>query len=159
MSGFLDLLGLELVDASIPRAAPLAEAARLLGESRVGALAVLDEERHVTGLFGEIQLLRLLFPRYLAELRHTAYLRDDPARLAQCFASVRDEPVGGSAGEAITVDAGSSATHVAERFLHSDLPAIAVVRHGEYIGMLSLADFCRALMRPGARATLVERTR
>lgn len=148
MSGFLDLLGLELVDASVPRSAPLSEAARLLGESRVGALAVLDEGRHVTGIFGELQLLSLLFPRYLGELHHTAFVRDDPGLLAECFARVRDQPVGTSAQEPVTVDAGASATHVAERFLHLDMPAIAVVRDGTYLGMLSLADFCRALMRP-----------
>ncbi len=148
MSGFLDLLELELVDASVPRSAPLSEAARLLGESRVGALAVLDEERRVAGLFGELQLLRLLFPRYLGELHHTAFVRDDPGLLAECFARVRDEPIGENTHAPVTIDATASATHVAERFLHLDMPAIAVVRDGTYIGMLGLADFCRALMRP-----------
>lgn len=135
----------ELVDAAVRRTATFSEAANVLLESGLAAIAVVDERRWVVGLFGVRELLRGLFPRYLGELRHTAFLEDDLPGLAELAARVSREPVAAHMAAAETVDLDSSSTHLAERFLHSAAGAIAVVRGHELVGMLGITSFCRTL--------------
>ena len=69
---------LALVSASVLRDATFAEAARVLSSSGLGAIAVLDTAGTVTGVFTSDDELRGLFPGYLAELRHTAFVGTIP---------------------------------------------------------------------------------
>ena len=79
-----DILGIELVPAAVHRGVTFREAAEALTVHPVSALAVLDDTNdRVVGVFGGDDLLRGLFPRYLEELHHTAFARDDPALLAR----------------------------------------------------------------------------
>jgi CBS domain-containing protein len=149
VSNFLETLRRQgaLLGASVPSTATLGEAAAQLLESPARALAVLDPEERVVGLFGERQLIRCLFPRYLGELRHTAFLRDDPDALFAHLAEASDDPVSEHAHPPVLVDIESSSAHVAEVFLHTDVAGVAVVGDDQFLGMLSLSDFCRALLR------------
>jgi CBS domain-containing protein len=47
----------------------------------------------------------------------------------------------------VMIDAGASAIHIAERFLHCDFGALPVVEEGKFVGMLGRADFCRTVIR------------
>ncbi len=141
------LRDLPLVQASVPRTATFAEAAEELTSQKIGAIAVLDDEQGVAGLFGGDELLRGLFPGYLADLRHTAFARDDLGLLEQLAARARDEPVHKHMRKAVTIEAETSAIHIAERFLHEDVAAVAVIRDGRFIGMLDREDFGRFLVR------------
>ncbi|MDQ3670723.1 MAG: CBS domain-containing protein [Actinomycetota bacterium] len=138
------LANIELVPASVPRTATFLEAARVLIGNRSPMIAVLDERNAVIGFFGGDQVLRGLFPKYLEDLHHTAFATEDV--LLERADPVLDDPVERHLEKPIVVDADSSAMHVAERFLHSELPAIAVVAEDEFTGMLVRADFCRAML-------------
>lgn len=134
-----------LVDASVDRAATFLDAARVLGENGVAAVAVLDEER-VVGLFTSDDLLRGLFPRYLEELRHTAFLETEPGPLEARLDNAASDPVTRHMRDPVTVEIGTSAIHVAERFLHCEWGALAVVEDGRFVGMLDQIAFCRVVM-------------
>lgn len=138
------LRDLTLVDASVPASATFAEAVSTLFEASVPAIAVVTESGAVAGLFGEGDLLRAVFPGYLRELRHTAFLPDDAAVLNELAEKVAFRPVGEFARpvEALTSD--DSQTHAAERFMHSGEYALPVVDGGRFIGMLSIAALCHA---------------
>ena len=138
---------IELVPASVPRSATFLEAAEALTRHSVPTIAVVDDEDGVVGLFGGEDLLRGLFPGYLADLRHTAFASDDPGVLAERARAVSSQPVEKHMRKPVTVDADASAIHVAERFLHCDFGALAVVEEERFVGMLSRADFCRAVLR------------
>lgn len=118
-------------------------------------ISVVDQRGGVIGLFGAEQVLRGLFPEYLEDLHHTAFATEDVAAFLERADPVLDESVERHMEKAIIVDAESSAMHVAERFLHSRLPALPVVARGQFVGMLVRADFCRAMLerteslRPG----------
>jgi CBS-domain-containing membrane protein len=141
------LANIELVNASVPRAATFLEASRVLTGHPTPLIAVLDERSGVAGLFGGEQMLRGLFPKYLEDLHHTAFATEDIALLLERADRVLDDPVERHMEKAImVVEAESSAMHVAERFLHSDLPALPVVARGEFRGMLVRSDFCRAML-------------
>lgn len=138
---------IELVPASVDVSATFDEAARALSESRLPALAVLDQGR-VVGLFTDEELLLGVSPKYLDELRHTAFLETELPSLREHAAAVRAEPVRKHMRKPITVELDSSSLHAAERFVHCDEGAIAVVDDdGRFVGMLSRAEFAYAMLR------------
>jgi CBS domain-containing protein len=131
------------VRASVPESATFADAVAALFEAQVPALAILAGDR-VVGVISEIDVLRAVFPPYLAELRHTAFLDDDPATLDERARVVHDRPVGELARRVDVLDGDDSETHAAERFLHTGEQALPVVEHGRFLGMLSIAALCHA---------------
>jgi CBS domain-containing protein len=141
---------IELVPASVRRTATFQEAAEALAAHSVATIAVLDEQDGVVGLFDGEDLLRGFFPGYLGELRHTAFATDDATVLAERARGVSADPVEKHMRKPVVVALDSSATHVAERFLHCDFGALAVVEGERFVGMLPRADFCRALLRKSA---------
>ena len=139
---------IELVPASVDVSATFDEAARALSESRLPALAVLDGDRVVVGLFTDEELLLGVSPKYLDELRHTAFLETELPSLREHAEAVRAEPVRKHMRKPITVELDSSSLHAAERFVHCDEGAIAVVDDdGRFVGMLSKAEFAYAMLR------------
>ncbi|HYY75240.1 MAG TPA: CBS domain-containing protein [Gaiellaceae bacterium] len=138
---------IKLVPASVPSAATFLEAAEALTKHSLPTIAVVGNQQRVVGLFGGEDLLRGLFPGYLAELRHTAFAADDPGVLAERARAVSSQPVEKYMRKPVTVDVEASAIHVAERFLHCDFAALAVVEDERFVGMLNRADFCRAVLR------------
>lgn len=138
----------QLVDAQIAQDATLLEAAGVLVEKRVSALAMLDDDGKIIGVFGERTLIEGLFPSYLGELHHTAFAVDDTQILDRCAQQAATEPAREHLVEAeeITLDEDTSATHVAELFLHHGLAALPVIRDGTFVGMLRRTDFARAML-------------
>lgn len=146
MSAIEDL-GLQPVRASVAITATFGEAAGRLAESDLSAIAVLDQNERIVGLFGEDELLRGIFPAYLRELHHTAFVHDDSEGLVKRLAEIERAPVRDYLREPLVVDVATSATHVAELLLHSGVTVVALAREGRFAGMLSEAAFCRALLR------------
>jgi CBS domain-containing protein len=138
------LRDLALTDASVADTATLAEAVAALFEARVPALAVVDGERRVLGIFSERDVLRAVFPGYLAEIRHTAFLPDDSTALDELSFGVRERPVRDFARRTELLRAGDSQIHAAERLVHSGEDALPVVDGDRFIGMLSVAALCHA---------------
>ncbi|MFQ5426546.1 MAG: HPP family protein [Gaiellales bacterium] len=136
-----------LVQASIARDATLLEAAGVLVRERVSAAAVLDPDGRVVGIFNEGRLIHGLFPGYLSELHHTAFAVDDPQILDRCARQAATELVEDHMAEAVLIDDDTSATHVAELFLHHELAALPVVDGQSFVGMLRRADFAQAMLR------------
>jgi CBS domain-containing protein len=140
-----DLRVLPLVEASVPEDATLADAVARLFEAQVPALAVLGSDQRLVGVLSELDVLRAVFPSYLAELRHTAFLDDDPAGLDERAVAVRGRPVGELARQVEALDGDDSETHAAERFLHLGEQALPVLEvDGRFLGMLSIAALCHA---------------
>jgi CBS domain-containing protein len=135
-----------LVQASVFRTASFLEAARALFGTGISAIAVVDSEQRVVGLFTDDDLLRGLFPGYLGDLHHTAFLREEPDALAARIEEASGDPVERHMREPMTVDVGASTAHVAERFLHSPWGALAVVENERFIGMVDEVDFVETLM-------------
>lgn len=143
------LRDLQLVGASVPETATFAEAVAVLFAANVPAIAVLDDERQVVGIFAEGDLIRGVFPGYLGELHHSAFLRDDPSGLDERARSARAEPVGEYARPSEALGADDSQSHAAERFLHTGEHALPVVDADDrFLGMLSISALCHARLDP-----------
>ena len=136
-----------LEDAWVAEDATLAAAIEALRSANAAGVAVLDNSRRVLGLVDELTAVRGVFPSYLPELRHTAFVDDDRDALARRRSEARAEPVTKYMRPAATVDETASITHVAEVFLHCDSTAIAVLSSDKtFVGILSLDDFARHVM-------------
>lgn len=149
----MPLRDVPLVPASVPETATFAAAVDALAATRSPALAVLDEGGRVVGVFSEGDALRAVFPGYLAEVRHTAFLPDDAEALDRLAREARDRPVRDFARPAEPLEIGDSQIHAAERFLHTGEDALPVVDGGRFVGMLSVSALCRARLaraQPGA---------
>ena len=141
-----------LSDVCVSRDTTFAEAAEALVMSPAAVIAVVDDRHRVVGLFGAEEALAGVLPGYLGDLRHTAFTKDDAALLAETAAGVRDEPVERYAVQPVSVSVDTSALHVGAVFLHTALPAIAVVENDRFVGVLDQAEFVRAMLRRAARA-------
>jgi CBS domain-containing protein len=145
------LRDLSLTDASVPETATLAEAVAALFEARVPAIAVVGDSGRVLGVLSERDVLRAVFPGYLAEIRHSAFLRDDASALDELAARARDRPVRDFVRKSEVLHADDSQIHAAERLMHSGDDALPVVDSVRFIGMLSVAALCHArLDRPSS---------
>jgi CBS domain-containing protein len=145
------LRDLALTDASVRHTATLAEAVAALFDARVPAIAVVDDSSRVLGILSERDVLRAVFPGYLAEIRHSAFIPDDVSGLDELAARARDRPVGDFVRKAEVLDADDSQVHAAERLMHSGDDALPVVDGARFIGMLSVAALCHTrLDRPSS---------
>jgi CBS domain-containing protein len=134
------------VDAWVAEDATFADAARALAASGIPAVAVLAGGSRVVGLFTETNLIAGLVPAYVRELRHTAFAEDDLEALARRGREAAGEPVARHLSRPIVLEIDTSATHAAERFLHDDCGAAAVVERGRFVGMLSRVELARLLL-------------
>jgi CBS domain-containing protein len=139
---------LTLVPTSVGADATFEEAARLLRENRLASVAVVDAAGKVVGLFTDEELLLGISPRYLDDLRHTAFLETELPSLRERAAEVRHEPVRKHMRKPVTVQQDASPVHAAERFVHTDEAAIAVVDgSGRFCGMLERTELAHAMLR------------
>ena len=140
------LRDMQLLPVSVQGNTGFLEAARALLTAHTSAIAVVDDAERVIGLFTDDDLLRGLFPRYLGELRHTAFLVDEGQPLSASIDAVANEPVSRYMRNPVMVDIEASAAHVVERFLHTPWGAIAVVEKGRFVGILGQLEFTERLI-------------
>ena len=121
-------------------------AVRAVLESELPALAVVDERDRFAGIFGEREFMSALFPGYLAQLRHAAYLPRTLDAALEKRDACRHEPIGKYlTTDHVDVGPDFSDTQVAEIFLHHRVLVVPVVADGHVEGLLTRRDFFRAL--------------
>jgi CBS domain-containing protein len=136
-----------LRDAPILRAGDTVEAAvRRLRDSGLPALAVVDERDRYGGIFGEREFMHALFPRYLDQLKGTAFLRHSVDDALEKRDACRAEPVAQHMNtEHVDVGPDFSDTQVAEIFLHHRVLVVPVVDDGRVAGLITRSDFFRTI--------------
>jgi CBS domain-containing protein len=140
------LRDMQLLPVSVRADTGFPEAARALLAAHSSAIAVVDRDERVIGVFTDDDLLRGLFPRYLSELRHTAFLVNEGQPLSASLDAAAGEPVSHYMREPVTVEIDASAAHVVERFLHTPWGAIAVVEAGRFVGIVGQLEFTERLI-------------
>jgi len=142
------------------RAAPLLRAddsvltaAQRVVESGLPALPVVDEGGRLVGIFGERELMHALFPGYLDELRSARFVRRTIDAQLELRLSCRAEPVRDHVtADHVDVGADYSDVQLAETFLHHRVLIVPVIEDGAVCGVITRADFFRALVERFAAA-------
>lgn len=125
---------------------PLREAARVVLDSGLPALPVVDEDGRCVGVFGEREFIGAVFPGYMKELKYAAFvphsLDDALEKRGACAA----EPVREHMNtEHVELDRDASDAAAAETFLHHRVLVIPVTDGGRVVGVITRADFFREL--------------
>ena len=123
---------------TIPADTPLKEAARLLVRTGLGALPVVDEERHVLGMVSEREVIRHLLSTQvfsgvdvrsaIAPGTSMRSVRDVMSRQVMCVAP--EQPI----------------AEVASLMSNKDVDRVPVVREGQLVGFLTRGDIVRKLI-------------
>ena len=124
----------------------VADATRALLDSELPALPVVENDERLLGIFGERELLGAVFPGYLKELRHAAFVKRSLEDALEKRSSCRAEEVGKYANtEHIDVGSDFSDAEVAEIFLHHRVLLVPVTDGGKVIGVITRSDFFRSV--------------
>lgn len=121
---------------------PIASGVRVLLDAGLPALPVVDENGQLAGIFGEREFIEALFPGYLGQLRHTAFVPRSLDDMLERRKTCREEPVGKHMNrERIHVSAGGSDIQIAELFLHHRVLIVPVVAGRHVSGLITRSDF------------------
>lgn len=138
---------LELAEgASVREDASVLEAAQQLVDEGISGVAVVDERGGVLGVLTADALIRSLFPPYLADLKHTAFVHEALEALARRADEAAGEGVRQHMLPAETVGVDDSTLHAAELFLHSKAGVLVVVDGGRFVAVLDRIAFARGLL-------------
>jgi CBS domain-containing protein len=123
---------------TVPADTPLKEAARLLVRTGLGALPVVDDERHVLGMVSEREVIRHLLSTHVVtgvDVRNaiapgtaSRSVRDVMSRQVMCVAP--EQPI----------------AEVASLMSNKDVDRVPVVREGRLVGFLTRGDIVRKLI-------------
>ena len=122
-------------------------AVRRVVDSGMPALPVVGADEKLMGIFGEREFMTALFPGYLGELHTARFVSKSVDARLELRTSCREEPVGQHANtEHIDVGLDFSDAELAETFLHHRVLIVPVVDGGRVTGVVTRADFFRALV-------------
>jgi CBS domain-containing protein len=110
------------------------------------ALPVVDASDKFVGIFGEREFMEAVFPGYVRQLRHAAFLSRSLDDALERRSEARTEPVGRYMNtEHVDVGPDYSDVQVAEIFLHHRVLIVPVVAGGRIEGLITRRDFFRTL--------------
>jgi CBS domain-containing protein len=136
-----------LRDAHVLRVGdPVGDAVRRLLDSGLPALPVAAADGRYAGIFGEREFMEALFPGYLKELKYAGFVPRSLEDALEKRSSCRADPVSTYMNtEHIDVGADFSDAQLAEIFIHHRVLLVPVVDGGRVTGVITRADFFRAL--------------
>jgi CBS domain-containing protein len=121
-------------------------ATRVVLDSGLPAVPVLDQDGRLYGIFGERELLGAVFPGYLKELHYAGFVKRSLDDALEKRSTCRAEPVRKYANtEHIDVEPDYSDAQVAEIFLHHRVLVVPVTDKGRVVGVITRTDFFRAV--------------
>lgn len=125
---------------------PVGPAVDKLLETDLPALPVVDESDRYAGVFGEREFVGAIFPGYLKELKHAAFVPRSLDEALEKRETCRLEPVGAHmTTEHVDVAPDFSDSQVAEIFLHHRVLIVPIVDHGRVTGLITRHGFFRAV--------------
>lgn len=116
--------------------------------SDLPALPVVDADDRFRGIFGEREFMQALFPGYVQQLRHAAFISRSLDDAIEKRDACRSEPVGRHMNtDHVDVGPDFSDVQIAEIFLHHRVLVVPIVDDGHVEGMLTRHGFFQALAR------------
>lgn len=132
--------------SAVERTTRVRQVIRLLDNSGLSSLPVVDEEGKVVGVVSERDLIRALIPGYMDMLRSTSFL-PSLNQLARRLREIGDHPVEQyMTKEVVTVKLDHPDLHVADLMLRKGLKQVPVVDdQGRLVGVVRRIDLLSRL--------------
>ena len=122
----------------------LRDALRLVIDSGLPALPVVDSEERYVGVFGEREFLGALFPGYLKTLGYAGFVPDDlDDALEQRSTCLSERVADHINSEHVDLPPDGSNTSIAETFLHHRVLIVPVVEDRRVVGVVTRTEFFR----------------
>ena len=132
----------------------VADAVRQLLDSGLPALPVVDSRECLAGIFGEREFITALFPGYLRELKHAAFVKasidDVIEKREECAAETVEQHMN---TEKVAAAPDASDVQIAETFLHHRVLIIPIVDGQTVRGEVTRSDFFAALAEKFLQST------
>jgi CBS domain-containing protein len=110
------------------------------------ALPVVDARERFVGVFGEREFIHAVFPKYFDALGSAGFVPKSLDVLLERGAPAAAEPVSDHmTTDHVEVGADPSDAELAEIFLHHRVLVVPIVEDGKVAGIVTRADFFRAL--------------
>ncbi len=110
------------------------------------ALPVVDARERFVGVFGEREFIHAVFPKYFDSLGSAGFVPKSLDALLERGAPAAAEPVSDHmTTDHVEVGADPSDAELAEIFLHHRVLVVPIVEDGKVDGIVTRADFFRAL--------------
>ncbi len=123
-------------------------AIRVLLETDLPAIPVVDAEARYVGIFGEREFMGAIFPGYLKELRHAAFVPRSLDEALEKREESRHDPVRRYMNtEHVEVAPVHADVQLAEIFLHHRVLIVPIVDNGRVAGIITREDYTKALAR------------
>ncbi len=122
-------------------------ATRIILDSGLAALPVVDAQEKLIGIFGEREFIGAVFPGYLKELSYAGFVRKELDAALEKRAACRHEPVEKYANtEHVELAEDHSDVEIAETFLHHRVLLLPVIDpERRVVGVITRGAFFRAV--------------
>jgi CBS domain-containing protein len=118
------------------------DAVRAILRSGLPALPVVAGDGALTGIFGEREFMAALFPGYVGQLSHAAFIKHGLDDAIERRTGCRTDPVSKYMNtEHVAVGEDFSDVQIAETFLHHRVLIIPVAQKHRVSGVITRADF------------------
>jgi CBS domain-containing protein len=125
---------------------PVGRALELLLECGLPAIPVVDDKGRYAGIFGEREFITALFPGYVSSLKHAGFIPKSIDTVLEKRQACRMEQVSKHMNtEHIDVPPDFSDVQLAEVFIHHRVLIVPVTEDERVVGVITRADFFRAL--------------
>lgn len=126
--------------------APVADALRMLVDSGLPAIPVLDDGGRLHGIFGEREFITALFPGYIDTLSYAGFVTHSLDETIDRRSGCTVEPVGRYTNtEHVDVPRDAADAALAEVFLHHRVLIIPVTEGDRVVGVVTRSAFFRSL--------------
>ncbi|HEX2087078.1 MAG TPA: CBS domain-containing protein [Solirubrobacteraceae bacterium] len=125
---------------------PVGEAVRIVLDSGLPALPVVDGDEKLVGIFGEREFLGALFPGYVKELPYAGFVPRSIEAVLEKRGSCRNEPIREHMNtEHVEVPRDHADVQLAEIFLHHRVLIVPVTDGGKVVDVVTRSGFFAAL--------------
>jgi CBS domain-containing protein len=123
------------------------EALKVLLESNVPGVPVVDEEGLLVGFVTDGHLLDSALPQYLKIMEDVSFISEAGDRWVDYFAGSADRPVGEvMSTEVSQVEVGASEVVAAHKMVHDGVSSVVVTEGGKVVGVVNRLDLFAAVI-------------
>ena len=132
--------------ASVTPDAPAREALRIMLDTRVPGVPVVDEDGNLMGVVTDAVLLDSAVPKYLKYVENLSFVTENADKWVHYITQCADKPVRElMSGEVSSIDVKHSEIEAAHKMVHDGVPSVMITDEGKPVGIVTRLDLYAAI--------------